>query len=226
MCAPKDLYTTARALLNENVRVVEMSMDDSWFRDTGAIFVKNKEGVIRGTHWNFNSWGGLNGGCYDNWDNDLLVAGKICDIERVKRYKYSMILEGGSVSFDGEGTVLTTEECLLNPNRNPSMTKEDIENELKRGLGLEKVLWLPKGLYGDVDTNGHVDNFCVFARPGEVLLSWTDDEKDPQYPISHEAEKLLATMRDARGRPLIVHKLYIPSNIVRTEVGVERECNL
>ena len=78
VCAPKELYTTARSLLDKNVRVVEMSMDDSWFRDTAAIFVKDAEGHVRGTHWTFNSWGGLNGGCYDNWDNDLLVAGKIC----------------------------------------------------------------------------------------------------------------------------------------------------
>lgn len=127
-----------------------------------------------------------------------------------------MILEGGSISFDGEGTLLTTEECLLNPNRNPNMTKAEIEAELKRGLGVEKVIWLPKGLFGDVDTNGHVDNFCVFARPGEVLLSWTDDEKDPQYPISQEAFKLLEEATDAKGRHLKIHKLAIPSDIIRT----------
>ena len=178
--------------------------------------MKNAEGVVRGTHWTFNSWGGLNGGCYDYWEDDLLVAGKICDIERCKRYKYQMILEGGSISFDGEGTLLTTEECLLNPNRNPNMTKAEIEAELKRGLGVEKVIWLPKGLFGDVDTNGHVDNFCVFARPGEVLLSWTDDEKDPQYPISQEAFKLLEEATDAKGRHLKIHKLAIPSDIIRT----------
>lgn len=179
--------------------------------------MKNAEGVVRGTHWTFNSWGGLNGGCYDYWEDDLLVAGKMCDIERCKRYKYKMILEGGSISFDGEGTLLTTEECLLNPNRNPDMTKEQIEAELKRGLGVEKVIWLPNGLYGDVDTNGHVDNFCVFARPGEVLLSWTDDEKDPQYPISHHAFELLSEATDAKGRHLKIHKLLIPSDIKRTE---------
>lgn len=153
---------------------------------------------------------------------DLLVAGKICDIERCSSYKYQMILEGGSISFDGEGTLLTTEECLLNPNRNPNMTKAEIEAELKRGLGVEKVIWLPKGLFGDVDTNGHVDNFCVFARPGEVLLSWTDDEKDPQYPISQEAFKLLEEATDAKGRHLKIHKLAIPSDIIRT---AEEQCS-
>lgn len=195
-------------------------MNDSWFRDTGAIFVKNEEGIIRGTNWLFNSWGGLDGGCYDYWEDDLLVAGKMCNIERIPYYKYNMILEGGSISFDGEGTLLTTEECLLNPNRNPSMTKEQIEAELKRGLGVEKVIWLPNGLFGDVDTNGHVDNFCVFARPGEVLLSWTDDEKDPQYPISQHAYKLLEAATDAKGRHLKIHKLYIPSDIIRTPVCI------
>lgn len=223
VCAPKELYTTARSLLDKNVRVVEMSMDDSWFRDTAAIFVKDAEGHVRGTHWTFNSWGGLNGGCYDNWDNDLLVAGKICDIERVQRYKYRMILEGGSISFDGEGTLITTEECLLNPNRNPDMTKEQIEAELKRGLGVEKVIWLPRGLFGDVDTNGHTDNFCVFARAGEVLLSWTDDVNDPQYPISQEAYAILEKATDAKGRHLKIHKLMIPSDMFRTAVSAAGE---
>ena len=219
VCAPKELYTLACSLLSENVRVVEMSMNDSWFRDTGAIFVKNSNGVVRGTNWLFNSWGGLNGGCYDYWEDDLLVAGKMCNIERIPYYKYDMILEGGSISFDGEGTLLTTEECLLNPNRNPTMTKEQIESMLKRGLGVEKVIWLPNGLFGDVDTNGHVDNFCVFARPGEVLLSWTDDVNDPQYPISQRAYKLLEEATDAKGRHLKIHKLHIPSDILRTPVG-------
>ena len=219
VCAPKELYNVARSLLNENVRVVEMSMNDSWFRDTGAIFVKNSDGVVRGTNWLFNSWGGLNGGCYDYWEDDLLVAGKMCNIERIPYYKYDMILEGGSISFDGEGTLLTTEECLLNPNRNPTLTKEQIESMLKRGLGVEKVIWLPNGLFGDVDTNGHVDNFCVFARPGEVLLSWTDDVNDPQYPISQRAYKLLEEATDAKGRHLKIHKLQIPSDILRTPVG-------
>ena len=219
VCAPKELYTVARSLLNENVRVVEMSMNDSWFRDTGAIFVKNSDGVVRGTNWLFNSWGGLNGGCYDYWEDDLLVAGKMCNIERIPYYKYDMILEVGSISFDGEGTLLTTEECLLNPNRNPTLTKEQIEAMLKRGLGVEKVIWLPNGLFGDVDTNGHVDNFCVFARPGEVLLSWTDDVNDPQYPISQRAYKLLEEATDAKGRHLKIHKLQIPSDILRTPVG-------
>ena len=99
------------------------------------------------------------------------------------------------------------------------MTKEQIEAELKRGLGVEKVIWLPKGLYGDVDTNGHVDNFCVFARVGEVLLSWTDDVNDPQYPISHEAYSILEKATDAKGRHLKIHKLMIPSDMFRTAVG-------
>jgi agmatine deiminase len=108
----------------------------------------------------------------------------------------------GSFHVDGEGTVLVTEECLLNPNRNPHMGKNEIETMLLEYLGAEKVIWLPLGLYGDEDTNGHVDNFCCFSKPGHVLLAWTDNEADPQYEISANALKLLESATDARGRRL------------------------
>jgi agmatine deiminase len=209
--------------LPENIRVVEMSMNDSWFRDSGPTFVLRKgesspgNQSIAGIDWNFNSWGGPDDGCYSDWSLDLLVARKILAIEKIPRFPHSMILEGGSIHVDGEGTCLTTEECLLNKNRNPHMTKEQIEDELKAYLGVKKVIWLPHGLFGDDDTNGHIDNMCCFVRPGVVILSWTDDKSDPQYERSMEAISVLSSTTDACGRKLEVIKLHVPGPLYMTE---------
>ena len=109
------------------------------FYVVAPIFVMNKEGVVRGTDWKFNAWGGEEGGCYTDFEDDNKIPCKICNIERLDRYTMDMILEGGSISVDGEGTLLTTEECLLNHNRNPNLTKEQIEENLKKAFGLKKV---------------------------------------------------------------------------------------
>ena len=129
----------------------------------------------------------------------------------------SMILEGGSIDVDGEGTLLTTESCLLHKNRNPSMSREDIERTLSERLGIKKVVWLKGGLFNDDDTDGHVDNFARFCAPGKVLLHWTDDESDPQYELSRDALERLSREKDARGRPFEVVKLHQPSPLFRTK---------
>jgi agmatine deiminase len=103
-----------------------------------------------------------------------------------------MVLEGGSIHVDGEGTLITTEECLLNPNRNPHLSRSDIERMLCDYLGIEKVIWLGKGVYRDDDTNGHIDNLCCFVRPGVVALTWTDNTSDPQHAISLDAFQRLS----------------------------------
>ncbi|XP_059285754.1 agmatine deiminase-like [Lycium ferocissimum] len=160
---------------------------------------------------------GVDDGCYKDWSHDLLVARKILAIEKVPRFQHSMILEGGSIHVDGEGTCLTTEECLLNKNRNPHLSKEQIENELKAYLGVRKVIWLPRGLFGDDDTNGHIDNMCCFVKPGVVLLSWTDDQSDPQYERSIEALSILENISDANGRKIQVIKLHVPGPLYMTD---------
>ncbi|KMT10878.1 hypothetical protein BVRB_5g113750 [Beta vulgaris subsp. vulgaris] len=225
VCASPTQWSNARNQLPPNVRVVEMSMNDSWFRDTGPTFVVRKSEPRTGAHvkslagidWTFNSWGGVDDGCYKDWSLDILVARKILEIEKVPRFPHSMILEGGSIHVDGEGTCLTTEECLLNKNRNPHMSREQIEDELKQYLGVRKIIWLPRGLYGDDDTNGHIDNMCCFVKPGVVMLSWTDDESDPQYERSLEALSVLSSTTDANGRKLEVIKLHIPGPLFMTE---------
>lgn len=182
VCASAGQYENARARLDDgNIRVVEISSDDAWVRDTGPTFVIDDKGDVRGVDWGFNAWGGFEGGLYFPWQRDDQVARKILEIERRARYRTDdFVLEGGSIHVDGEGTLITTEECLLNHNRNPHLSQAEIERTLRDYLAVESIIWLPNGLYND-ETDGHVDNFCCYVRPGEVLLAWTDDQDDPNY---------------------------------------------
>lgn len=193
----------------ENIHIIEVKTDDAWARDTGATFVIN--GLeCRAIDWQFNAWGGEYDGLYAHWDNDQEVASKIAYELGAPIYDARhFVLEGGSIHVDGEGTLITTAECLLSPGRNPQMTKEGIEEELKKYLGVTKVIWLPNGIYND-ETNGHVDNFCCFTAPGEILLAWTDNESDEQYLRSKEALDILLKETDAQGRKFKIRKLPIP----------------
>ena len=202
-------FENCRAQLPPEVRVVEVSTDDAWMRDTGPTFVVDGAGGRRGVDWRFNAWGGTEGGLYFPWDRDDRVAAKVLEIEGDDRYRAPIVLEGGAIHVDGEGTVLATEECLLNPNRNPELSKEQIERVLLDHLGAEKVVWLGAGVFAD-ETDGHVDNLACFARPGTVLLTWTDDPDDPQQAISRDARERLEAATDARGRSLEVVLLPSP----------------
>lgn len=208
-------YQNARRVLPPHIRVVEIANNDSWIRDCGPTFVLDGKGGVRGVDWIFNAWGGLEGGLYFPWDQDDLVAQKALEIERVDRYKAPLVLEGGSIHVDGEGTLLTTEECLLNPNRNPSLEKDEIEALLKSYLGIRHTIWLERGVYND-ETSGHVDNIACFAKPGLVLLSWTDDTSDPQYERSKDCLDRLTKAKDAKGRSLEVVKLHQPGPLFET----------
>ncbi len=219
-------FDNARAHLDHTqIRLLEISNDDAWVRDTGPTFVVNAQGELRGVDWSFNAWGGFDGGLYWPWQRDDQVARKILEIERCPRYRTAdFVLEGGSIHVDGQGTLITTEECLLNRNRNPHLSRADIEVQLARHLAVERVIWLPQGLYND-ETDGHVDNFCCFVRPGEVLLAWTDDPADPNYPRCQAAMAVLSEACDARGRRLQVHKMPIPGPLYATPeecAGVDR----
>ncbi len=212
-------FQNARAMLPENIRVVEMSNNDSWMRDCGPTFVVNgKESRI--VDWDFNAWGGLLGGLYFPWDQDDLVARKVGEIERVDRYKAPLVLEGGSIHVDGEGTLMVTRECLLNENRNPDKTQAEIEELLSQYLNVNTFIWLNRGVYND-ETNGHVDNICCFIRPGVVALTWTDDKSDPQYEISQENYEILQSVKDAKGRSLEIHKIHQPDPVLITKAESE-----
>lgn len=217
MIVSREQYSNARGMLPDYVRVVEMSNNDSWVRDCGATFLTNDKGVLRAVDWSFNAWGGLVDGLYFPWDDDDKIAEKMCELEGADRYRLDdFILEGGSIHVDGDGTAMVTEECLLSEGRNSSLTKEEIENILCEYLNVEKILWIPRGIYND-ETNGHVDNMCNFVRPGVVVLAWTNDENDPQFERSKEAYDYLTNELDAKGRKIIVHKMLTPSPILITK---------
>jgi agmatine deiminase len=217
-------FEAARSALPAGVRVVEISSNDAWMRDVGPTFVTGRGGRVRGVDWMFNAWGGKAGGAYANWELDDQVAAKILEIENCPRYRAPFILEGGAIHVDGQGTLLTTEECLLNVNRNPSLDRTRIESLLERYLGVREIIWLPRGVFND-ETDGHIDNLCCFVRPGEVVLTWCDAPEDPQYDISRAAYEVLRKSVDSRGKPLRIHHLPQPGPLYMTDseaAGIER----
>lgn len=202
---------------SENVEVLNINSDDAWARDTAPTFVKNSNGDVRAIDWKFNAWGGEYDGLYASWDKDDRIPKEFCKRTGYKLYDaHPFVLEGGSIHTDGEGTLITTEECLLGKGRNPQMTKIQIEETLKKYLGVSKIIWLPSGIYND-ETNGHIDNICAFIKPAEVVLAWTDDENDFQYSRSKACLEVLENTVDAKGRKIKVHKLPIPSTPVCIE---------
>ena len=205
-----DQYENAVNLLPDTVRVVEISSNDAWMRDCGPTFVVNDKGDVRLVHWIFNAWGGMYDGLYFPWDKDQLVPLKIAELEGVDRYKAPIVMEGGSIHVDGEGTVITTEECLLSPGRNPHLIREEIEGYLRDYLGVEKVIWLGKGIDPD-ETNGHVDDVACFVRPGVVLAAVTEDKDDWRYELLQENLRRLREATDAKGRTLEVHTIPMPA---------------
>jgi len=213
-------FENCRSMLSPSIRVVEISTDDAWIRDMGPTFVIDGNGGRRGVDWRFNAWGGLDGGLYFPWDRDERVARKVLEIEGADRYRAPLVLEGGSIHVDGQGTVMATEQCLLNPNRNPGLSREQIERALFEHLGAEKMIWLGEGVYND-ETDGHVDNLACFARPGVVLLTVCADQSDPQYAISRDARERLLAATDARGRSIEVVELPSPGPVLISEREAE-----
>ena len=206
--------------------LIEMETDDAWARDVGPTFVLAEDGSgddPAGTdaggensrtriavNWRFNAWGGEADGLYARWDKDDAAAKRFAAWLGDPVLDASpFVLEGGSIHTDGEGTLMVTESCLLSAGRNPQLSKAEIEAVLKRHLGVEKILWLPRGIWMD-ETNEHVDNAAAFVGPGEIVLAWTDNEEDPQYPLSKQDYAYLSRETDAKGRKLKIHKLPIP----------------
>jgi agmatine deiminase len=216
MTASPAQFGRARAMLPPEVRVVEVTTDDAWMRDIGPTFVVDAHGRRRGVDWIFNAWGGFDGGLYAPWDHDDLAASRVCEIERADHYRAPIVLEGGSIHVDGEGTLLTTEQCLLNHNRNPELGRAEIERELRDYTGARTIIWLGDGVWQD-ETDGHIDNLCCFVRPGVVALTWTDDPDDPQHAISTDARRRLEAAVDARGRSLEIHLLHQPGPLHMTD---------
>lgn len=190
-----DRVSEARRFCDPAIEILPLAHNDSWMRDNGPTLVKNARGEIAGIHWLFNGWGNKFPSDLDNQ-----VAPRVLAHLGIPCFDAPLVMEGGSFHVDGAGTLLTTEECLLNPNRNPLLNKEAIEAYLKRFLNVTKIIWLKRGWAGD-DTDGHIDNLAAFAAPGVVLTQVCSDATDPNYEISRMNLEILRNATDAAGRP-------------------------
>jgi len=216
MCVSPEHYGDALNRLPDSIDLVPIASDDSWMRDIGPSYVVNNAGELRGVDWPFNAWGGVVNGLYDSWERDDALAGQLLALRGEGRYRAPLVLEGGAVHVDGEGTCITTAECLLHPGRNPELSQDEITKFLRDYLNVDTVIWLPHGLADD-ETDGHVDNILHFVRPGEVVLTWCDDPNDPVYDICRQAEAALSTATDAAGRSFSIHRLPMPGPLHITE---------
>jgi agmatine deiminase len=189
---------SARNRFPSDVDLVEIPYDSAWVRDSGPIVVFDDQGGRVGVDFAFNAWGAG----FGVEERTEASAAAMLDHLGIPRIESSMVLEGGAITVDGEGTLITTEQCLLHPNRNPSMSRTDTERELGERLGIEKVIWLPFGIVEDLVTDGHVDAVCTFARPGTVLFQAADDPTDPNHRRMAANRAVLEGASDAAGRQL------------------------
>jgi agmatine deiminase len=218
MVAPPRYAEEADARCREvdgDVTVLELPVDDSWARDSGPLYAVDASGQRVVVDVTFNSWGEK----FLPYADDALLARRWAAHAGVPVVDEAMVLEGGSVSVDGDGTVLTTEQCLLHPNRNPDLDRVQVEAGLHRVLGTTHVVWLPFGLALDDDTDGHVDNVAAFTAPGTVLLQGCDDPVEEDAARTAANAAVLAGATDAGGAPLTTVEVPV---LPFAELGGER----
>ncbi len=212
VCDPADVADASLAC-GPGVEILPLPISDSWIRDTGPSFVTDGKGRLAGIHWRFNAWGGN----YPDCAKDQQVGRLMLEHLGLRRFGAPLVMEGGSFHVDGEGTLLTTEQCLLNPNRNPNLGKAEIEELLKEHLGISAVIWLGEG-YQDDETDGHIDEIALFVKPGVVMAITTDDPGDANFKAFQDNLDRLKRARDAQGRELEVIPVRQPAR--RDENGV------
>ncbi len=195
-----------------SVSCVPMEHDDSWLRDNGPTFLTDRRGGLAGVDWRFNGWGNR----YPSFEKDAAVAAAVLDHLGVPRFEPPVVLEGGAYHVDGEGTLLATEESVLNANRNPGIGRGEMERYLEDFLGVETIVWLARGLSDD-ETDGHVDNLACFIRPATVLALTTADRSDSNYEALQENLERLRSARDAKGRALEVITVEQPRPMVNAK---------
>ncbi|MGO4005136.1 agmatine deiminase family protein [Pseudomonas fluorescens] len=217
MVVDPSAVTRAKALCGPNIELIELAVNDSWGRDSGPSFVCHPQLGLAGVSWRFNAWGGKSA-----HDLDESLARRALNQLGLECFGTALSNEGGAIHVDGEGTLITTESVLLNPNRNPGVSKAEIEEIFSRLLGVTKTIWLP----GDPDyvtgdmTDGHVDGVCAFARPGVLLVDATRDQSSVYAEVVRENRRALQLARDAKGRSFELIELYEASEAVDTEAEV------
>ncbi|MET0908312.1 MAG: agmatine deiminase family protein [Ilumatobacteraceae bacterium] len=200
MVAPPRLSERAASMCGDGVEIVELAIDDSWFRDSGPIYVFDDAGERIATDWRFNAWGEK----FAPFDADAEAARAFAARSGHPWRSIDMVFEGGSITGDGDGTLVTTTQCLMHPNRNPTMTQAEIDGHLRAELGAERTIWLPYGLALDDDTDGHVDNIAAFAGPGHLVLQGCDDRAEDDWLRLDVDRRVALGSLDARDRALEV----------------------
>lgn len=207
MLVRKEDFSTARKLVGREIDLIICPLDDLWMRDTGPVFVVTENGKKAGVDFNFNGWGER-----QDYGRDAEVAGVVAKKAGVQRIQTELVLEGGGIEVDGHGTAIITESCVLSSNRNPGVSKSDCEAELKRLLGLEKIIWLP-GIKGKDITDGHTDFYVRFAKPGVVVAGYDPDPNSFDHAVTKRHLDILRAATDAEGRKLEVVVLEAPSTV-------------
>ena len=210
MLVPSRGIINAGHFLNESIEIIEMSIDDSWARDSGPNFLIGGDNLA-GSDWVFNAWGEQ----YQPYDQDAQMAKRILEHVHADIFPSWLVAEGGGVTVDGEGTIITTESCFLNKNRNPKRNRVEIENELCRTLGGTKVIWIP-GDPDETETDGHIDGIAAFIEPGRILVEVNSDKSDPHYNVGIDNTNALKNKRDAKGRQLQIE--FIEEGIYHRDI--------
>jgi agmatine deiminase len=189
----------------DNIRCHQIPTVDSWIRDYGPNFVVSDQAGLAYNDWIFNAWGNK----YEDLKKDDAIPARLERLLKVPRFEAGIVMEGGSIEVNGAGCVITTEQCLLNPNRNPRLSRGQIERHLKEYLGVQRVLWLGEGIVGD-DTDGHIDDIARFVAPDVIVCAEEEDPQDANYRLLQDNLVRLRSMQDAHGRPFEIVSLPMP----------------
>ena len=216
LAADNSVKQRAEEILNDkiqnpaNLEIIERSVNDVWARDYGPIMVRSAAGTVTITDWEYNAWGGK----YPPWSDDNSVPEFLSKKFKFERVQPGIVLEGGSIDTNGNGILLTTESVLLNPNRNPGLSKQEIESTLAEYLGIEKVIWLKNGLAGD-DTDGHIDDIARFVNKNTIVAALPEDTSDVNYRALKDNYEILKSAADLNGK--LFNIITIPMPVTKIE---------
>ena len=219
--SPNEL-NQVRSLVSRTIELVPLPLNDGWSRDSGPMFLVNDQGDRRIAGFTFNGWGGK----FPPFKDDALLKARLAHHLDIAMYPINQVMEGGAVAVDGEGTLITTEQCLLNKNRTASVGRQQAEKSLCESLAVSKVIWLDKGLAPDPITDGHVDGLAAFAEPGTVLLHTTMDKSDLNYRITQDAKRRLEAAKDAKGRSIEIVEVPLDGDISYINFYIGNGCVL